>query len=158
MHSAHLGSLCPLPSPPKVGKMSWMQGSPNLFLTNVEVSQKNVWLTKVCFPKINDCQKSFPEEKSSVRKSFFPKFVGAGRRNGTEAEGWSGVEAPRADKLWKKKLFWTELFLLENFFNNDLILEKQNFCERNFFGSLRRWSRKRLGENFVQPIFSAFHW
>ena len=71
---------------------------------------------KFVFQK-NDYQKSFPE-KSSVQKRFFPKFVGAGRRNGNLVPEWSG-SALRLQPLEKNffeqksflwKIFWQPFF------------------------------------------------
>ena len=61
-------------------------------------------------------KKVFQKKKVLFEKVFFPKFVGAGRRNGTEAEGWSGVEAPPRRQTFENK----------------------TFCEQNFFSHMAK--------------------
>ena len=79
---------------------------PIFFLTNVEVSQKSFAHKSFVFPKLNDCQKSFPEEKVPFKKVFFPKFVGAGRLHSTPAFGFRSVPAPPRRQTFEKKLLW----------------------------------------------------
>ena len=104
-------------------------------------------------------KKVFQKKKVLFEKVFFPKFVGAGRRNGTEAEGWSGVEAPRADKLWKKKTFLNgtfssgKLFWQSFNFGKTKLLWAKLFLAHFDVGQEKDWVRISFNQSF--PLFTG---
>ena len=135
MHSVHLCTTLPLPREMVLFQalQKWRKknaltaGLTQSFLDQRRSEPKKRLAHKsFVFPKLNDCQKSFPEEKSSVRK---------------------------------KKLFWTELFLLENFFDNHFFFWKnKTFVSETFLahfdvGQEKDWVRISFNQSF--PLFTG---
>ena len=115
----------------KNGKNELTAGLTQSFLDQRRSEPKKRLAHKSLFSKNKWLSKKFFRRKKFCSKKFFSKVC---RRP--------------APTNFGKKLFWTELFLLENFFDNHLILEKQNFYERNFFWLTSTLVKKKIGWEF----------
>ena len=89
---------------------------------------------------------------------IFESLSARGRRNGTGAEGGSGVEAPPRRQTFENKTFCEQNFFSENktFVKQNFFSEKQTFISQPFFPLTGIFAKKKIWWEIVQPIFSAY--